>query len=581
MGQPFMTMLRYNTVYWRSYVAGAMLSLVYVGFGLAMPLIIRNVIAGFEAGTMTQSRLFLIFWMLIGIAIISGMARYWERILIINASRKFEYDLRNDYFSHVQTLSRDFFSKEKTGDIMARATNDLNYARMFIGPGIMGTIDLLRLPFALGVMVYLSWKLTLITLIPLPIVSGFVYVWVMYSHKMSNLVQEKFADISSRAQENLSGARVVKGYAIAEREVHAFRELCKEYFRHGVALSVVMTLPWPVLGLMIGGMLILVLWQGGTMVLNGTLLLSDFSGFLVCLMLLAWPIAEFGWVMSLYQRGASGMNRIIEFLLSEPTIKDSPSARTDVTTVKGQVRFENVSFMHDSREILRDITFDVPAGETVAIVGPTGAGKSTIISLLTREYDPAQGRVLLDGIDLRELPLSLVRKNLGYVPQETFLFSETIRTNLTFGRPDAPDEAMRAACETAQFQETLERLEHGLDTLLGERGVNLSGGQKQRLAIARAVILDPVILVLDDALSSVDTHTEERILQGLKKVMASRTTFIISHRISAIRHADEILVLSDGAIVERGTHHDLVAQGGLYAEMYERQLLEEELEETA
>jgi ATP-binding cassette subfamily B multidrug efflux pump len=573
-------MLRYNAAYWKAYVAGCLLSLVFVGMGLFMPLVIRWVIAEFEAGTMDNRRLLFYFLSLVGIAVLSGIARYFERLLIINASRKFEYDLRNDYFRHVQTLSRSFFTKERTGDIMARATNDLNYARMFMGPGIMGTIDQLRLPFALGLMIYLSPKLTLITLAPLPILCLFVYAWVMYSHAKSTQVQEKFGLISSRVQENLAGARVVKGYAIADREIGAFRAMCEDYFRHGVTLNVVLTLPWPILMLMISGMVLLVLWKGGEMVLGGTLAIEDFSGFLVCLMLLAWPIAELGWILSLYQRGAAGMKRIIEFLMTEPAITDGPDVRTSITALKGHVHFENVSFAYGERLALEEISFDVPRGETVAIVGPTGSGKTTIISLLTREYDVLSGRVEIDGVDVREIPLSVLRQAMGYVPQETFLFSESIRTNLTFGREDASDEAIQHAMDVAQFRETVDGLENGLDTLLGERGVNLSGGQKQRLAIARAVVRNPQILILDDALSSVDTHTEERILQGLKQVMSTRTTFIISHRISAVRHADNILVIDDGRIVERGHHDELLAEGGVYTKMYERQLLEEELEET-
>jgi ATP-binding cassette, subfamily B, multidrug efflux pump len=442
-------------------------------------------------------------------------------------------------------------------------------------------VDMIRLPFTFAVMVYFSLKLTLISMLPLPVVSALVYSFVMYMHRQSKRVQDQFGVVSSRAQENLAGARVVKAFGIADRETRDFGAESKKYMRESLKLSVVMSLAFPLIGSVIGASILLILWQGGNMVIDGKLTLGALSGFIVCLLMLAWPLAQFGWVMTLYQRGAVAMKRITEILLEEPTVKDDECTRHDRAHIEGQLQFDAVHLAYDGRTVLEDISLDVPKGSTVAIVGPTGSGKSSIVALLTREYDPSSGRVLVDGIDARHIPLHVLRGAIGYVPQDTFLFSDSVRENVTFGRPDATPEEVDAACDIAQFSETVSAMPNGYDTLLGERGVNLSGGQKQRLAIARAVVREPQILILDDALSSVDTHTEEEILRRLKRFMANRTTLIISHRVSTIRHADQILVIDDGRIVERGVHDELVTLGGLYADMYERQLLEDELEEQA
>jgi len=585
---PFLSILQYNRPYWREYLAGSLLSAIFVLIGLAMPLVVRSVVAQFENNTMTPRFLLLYFIGLLCVGAGTGLARYWERTLIIGASRKSEYDLRNDLFEHVQILSQEFFHRTQTGDIMARATNDLNYVRMFIGPGIMGTIDMMRLPLTLALMIYLSGRLTLTALIPLPLVSLLVYGFVTFMHRQSERVQQQYSVITARTHESLAGARVVQAYGIADREIAAFTRESEKYMRENMRLAYIMSLAWPLIGMTIAFMIVLVVWSGGAMVIDDALKLEDLTGFVVCMLMLVWPLAEFGWILTLYQRGAVGMRRINEILAEIPAIRDGENTQREFEIERGGIRFENVSFAYrhtkeggvsiEPAPVLHDVSFEVPSGKTVAIVGPTGSGKSTIVSLLTREYDPTAGRILVDGCDLRRIPVRALRRAVGFVPQDTFLFSDTIRTNITFGVPDAAQEQIDHACDAARFAETIDALPGRYETLLGERGVNLSGGQKQRLAIARALICDPKILILDDALSSVDTHTEEEILQRLKQVMATRTSVIISHRVSTIRHADLILVVDDGRIVEQGTHDELVTRGGLYAGMYQRQLLEEELE---
>ncbi len=576
--RPFLSLLRYNRRYWRAYLLGAVLAIAFTFTELATPMVIRSMVDHFGAGEITGRSLAEYFVLLIAIGVATGLALYWERSILIRASRRFEYDLRNDYFNHVQTLSQDFFHRVKTGDIMARATNDMNYVRMLIGPGIMGSVNMMRLPVTLALMAYLSPWLTLVALLPLPVVSILVYGLVMYMHRQSKRVQERFSDVTSRAQESLSGARVVKAFASSENEIRDFGDLSRRYMREGLKLNVAAALLWPFIGFIVGLTSLLVLWQGGMMKIQGHITLGDLTAFMVYLFMLAWPLAEFGWIMTLYQRGAVSMNRISEILCEVPSIHDTPSTRRDITRIKGAIRFDEVAFAYADVPVLQDICLEVPAGETLAIVGPTGCGKSTLAALIAREYDPTSGRVLIDDVDAREIPVALLRSSIGYVPQDTFLFSDTIRENVTFGRPTATDEEIRRACEIAQFQETVDGLAKGFDTLLGERGINLSGGQKQRLAIARAVLRDAPILILDDALSAVDTHTEERILLGLREVTRSRTSILISHRVSTIRHAHQIIVLDGGRIVERGTHDSLVQLGGLYAEMYRRQLLEDALE---
>lgn len=595
--RPLLTMCRYNAPYWKAYTAAVLVGFVFLLVGLVMPLVFKAIVDGLEDGVMTRAKMWNYFYLLVLIAVGTAVARYWQRILIGRASRKFEYELRNDYFRHVQSLSQEFFNRTKTGDIMARATNDLNFVRMVIGFGIRGAIDLFRIPFSVALLLHLSMKLTTVLAFAFPIASLCSYFILKYTRRQSRIVQEHFSGISSLAQENLAGARVVKAYDATEREIGAFSKKSGIYAHENLKATAIRGLMGPLMMLTIRMTLVFVIWQGGLMVMrhdvtsqivfeNGTLAilttelsLGDLMGFVVCLMMVSGSLASLGMITTIYQQGAAGMNRISEILAETPAVHDDEHTDTAITNLRGGIQFKNVTFEYDSKPVLRNVSWEIYPGQTVAIVGPTGAGKSTILSLVNRQHDPTEGQVLLDGVDARRIPIGVLRSSMGPVPQDTFLFSDTIRANLTVGRPEATEDEMMKACQIAQFDETLSGMENGLGTLLGERGVNLSGGQKQRLTIARALIQNPIILLLDDALSSVDTRTEERILQGLKDVMSTRTSLVVSHRVSTVRHADLILVLDDGEIVERGNHQELLLENGLYADMYERQSLEEELED--
>jgi len=517
--------------------------------------------------------------LLIGLSLVKGVFQYWMRVVIIGISRDIEFDLRNDLFRHLMELSQDFYGRYRTGDIMARSTNDLNAVRMMLGPGIMYTAETsLMLLLALVVMLKTDLPLTLIALVPAPFVSVAVILFGRRIHVRFEHIQKMFSDISSKVQENLSGVRVVRAYAQEQAEVESFERLNREYIRENMGLARIQGMFNPLLQALIGVTFLLVLWAGGRQLIEGKISLGSFVMFNTYMGMLIWPMIAFGWVINLMQRGTASLDRINEMLHERSTIDRPSGAVVKASICAAGIRFHNVLVRHGSREALARLNLDIGEGETVAIVGHTGSGKTTLVSLVPRLFDPDEGAVEYGGINLKEFDPRELRRQIGFVPQETFLFSATLAENIAWGAPDASDDEIRKAAEIAGLASDIETFPDGLATVIGERGLTLSGGQKQRTAIARAILRNPRVLILDDALSSVDTVTEERILRGLADIMRNRTTILISHRVSTIQNADRILVLTHGRIVESGTHAQLQRLGGYYTELYQKQLLEEELE---
>ncbi len=545
---------------------------------VSQPLFIRRGVDSLTAGFRIET----LVWFAIGLIAISavkGWFQYWMRVVLIGASRDIEYDLRNDFFGRLITLSSDFYSRFRTGDIMARATNDLNAVRMMLGPGIMYWFEtMLTFVLAVGVMLWVDWPLTLIALAPAPAVSVAVIFFGRRIHERFEKIQAMFSDISSRVQENLSGVRVIRAYTQEKAELRRFETVNLDFVRQNIRLVLLSGIFMPMLQSLIGVTFLIVLWAGGYRLLHGRITLGVFMMFNVYMGMLVWPMIAFGWVVNLMQRGTASLKRINQIMRERPAIRAPARPRAVPVPLRGEIEFRGVAVAYPAMRALNGVDFRIPAGGTVAIVGHTGSGKSTLVHLIPRLMDPSEGVVLLDGIDLRELDPEELRRQIGFVPQETFLFSATLADNIAFGVNDATEEEVRRAAEIAGLAPDIAAFPDGYRTMIGERGITLSGGQKQRTAIARAILRNPGILILDDALSSVDTITEERILSGLAEVMRDRTTILISHRVSTVRKADHIFVLERGEIVEEGSHAALLATGGYYADLYQKQLLEEELE---
>ena len=543
------------------------------------PWVLKHVVDDLETSVVAE-KLPIYAAMIVGIAVVEGFFRFWMRKILIGASRRIEYELRNDFFAHLQRMSLSFFHSHPTGDIMSRATNDLNAVRSVLGPGIMYSMTtFVTVVIATIILLRINSKLTLLAYVPLALVSLTVKHFGQQIHDRFERIQDQFSMISNMAQENLSGIRVIKAFAREESEIREFDRLNRDYVARSVSLIRLWATFYPLMGCLIGLSSVALLWLGGREVIAGHLSLGEFVAFLGYLSMLTWPTIAVGWVINIFQRGAASMSRMLEILETPPEIQDDPAAAVP-EQIRGSIAFQGLSFGYTGNgpEVLRDVRLEIPAGKTLAIVGHTGSGKSTLINLLTRLFDPQPGTVLVDGRDVRLWPLSSLRRLLSYVPQETFLFSDTIRENISFGRDgEASDQEVESAAQVSQIRGDIQQFPQKYQTFVGERGITLSGGQKQRVAISRAVLLEPKILILDDALSSVDTYTEEQILKELASVRKDRTTILISHRISTVQNADEIIVLQDGAIVERGTHSTLMALQGVYASLYQKQLLEEEL----
>jgi ATP-binding cassette subfamily B protein len=615
---PFRRLLAYVGRYRRTFALGLICSFVTTGITLAAPRILQYAIDDLTVGV-TRTKLVAYGSALLAVGLVGGVFRFWTRRILIGASRDIEYDMRNDFFAHLQSLPLSYYQSHRTGDLMSRATNDLNAVRMMIGPSVMYSANtLLTFVAALAMMLAIDVRLTLFSLIPLPFVSISVNYFGNAIHKGFERIQAQLADVSAVAQEALAGVRVVRAYRQEEAELDRFRQANLEYLRRNRRLIAIQGFFFPTMSFFLGLGSMLVLWLGSRAVITGRISLGEFVAFFSYLTMLSWPMIAFGWVTNMIQRGLASWKRMLEVFDTVPAIRDADEVRLkpDATTarpetaqlkpgttstnrsvrlqpdlqVRGDIEFRHLTFAFGETVILHDVSAHLPAGQTTAIVGVTGSGKSTLISLIARLHEPPPGTVLVDGRDVREWPLDTLRSAIGFVPQEPFLFSDTIGGNVAFGLDaregrEGSDNGWSAerrarierAGAIARLDKDLSDFPKGYDTTVGERGITLSGGQKQRTALARAIAADPRILILDDSLSAVDTYTEEEILSGLRGVMRQRTSIIVSHRISTVRDADQILVLQDGRIVERGTHDVLLEVDGVYADLHRKQLLEEEL----
>ena len=603
-------LLPYLSRYRWSFIAGAVCVLLTNGIWILFPLVIGHAADDLREGV-TSRKLLAYAGYLLAIAITKGIFQFLTRWVVIGISRDIEFDLRNALFERLESLSYSYYQRHRTGDIMARATNDLNAVRMLLGPAIMYSANtLVYTAGALSFMIAISPKLTFYTFLPLPIASIVIQYFGRQIHDRFERIQAMFSDISARAQENFSGARLIRAYVQEDAEIRAFERENDEYIRRSLKLVHLMGMLWPTLELMLGCAVVLVLWLGGrevligestrtlaanvgtligvagavvpsltnTLQLSGTMTVGQFTSFMTFMVQLTWPIIALGWVINIFQRGTASLGRINEIMHEQPEIVDDASAKDCELT--GEIEFRRLNFSYEGKQVLHDINLRIPAGSSLAIVGPTGSGKTTLVDLIPRIYDAEPGMVLIDGRPIREYSIASLRRSIGFVPQETFLFSDRIRENIALGVDQASDQQIHDAAEAANIAADIEAFPESYETVVGERGITLSGGQKQRTAIARALIRNPKILILDDALSSVDTHTEDKILNHLRAVMHGRTTIFISHRVSTVRNADRIAVLHGGRIVEVGSHDELLALNGYYSDLYNKQLLEEELAEV-
>jgi ATP-binding cassette subfamily B multidrug efflux pump len=572
---------RYFARYKGKLLLGILFILLSNAATVYVPLLLRDGIDALKSNT-DYDTMIRYALMIVGASAIGGVFRFLIRETIIVMSWQIEYDLRHDFWAHIQRLSARFFSNNSTGNIMAHATNDIKAVRAFVGPAVMYSIDTLtRFAMVIVIITSINTPLTIYALLPLPFLSYFVYKLSKKIHQRFTKIQEKFSDITTKAQENFSGIRVIKSYVREKSEINLFKKMSSDYLDLNMHKVKIQALFMPILFLITGTSIIIIIWVGGSMVIKNLITLGELIAFAAYLGLLIWPVIAFGWVLNLIQQGSASMKRIKSIWDEYVEIDDHMNTKFSINEIKGDITFRNVSFKYndDGEEVLSDINIEIPRGTTLAVIGHTGVGKSSFINLVSRLYDATGGEVLIDGNNIKDIPLRVLRKNIGMVPQETFLFSDTLKNNILFGVDNPSDEIIERVSKISQLHKDVENFSKGYETILGERGITLSGGQKQRTCLARALAIDPKILILDDSFSAVDTHTEEDILLSLKKFMKDRTSLIISHRISTVKDADKIIVLDDGEIAEEGTHDQLIAKDGIYAELHYKQLLEEELKE--
>ena len=588
---PFSRLLPYILRYRRRLTIGIGFVFLTTAVSLASPRVLQYAIDDLDDLTtvVTRGRLALYAGLLLSIALIGGGFRFLMRRIVIGVSREIEYDLRNEFFAHLLRLSVGYFHTHRTGDLMSRATSDLSAVRMMVGPAIMYSVSTaLVLIVAVIMMLAIDVRLTLIALTPLPLVSLSVWSFGRAIFNRSERIQAQLADMSAIVQETLAGVRVVRAYGREAVELERFRCANQEYVERNRRLIQLQGLFYPSLAFFLGLGAWLVLWLGSRQVILGRITVGEFVAFNAYLVMLSWPMIAFGWVTNMVQRGMASWQRMLEVLDVKPSVTDAsaPAALRQPVDVRGRVEFRNLSFAYNGRRVLDRVSVTIEPGQTLAIVGATGSGKSTLVSLLPRLYEPPPGTVFIDGLDVRQIPLAVLRGAIGYVPQEPLLFSDTIAENVAFGAraesqaTQGAQDLVQRAVAVARLDKDLAEFPSGSDTFVGERGLTLSGGQKQRAALARALMVDPRILILDDALSAVDTYTEAEILSRLRAILKQRTSIIVSHRISTVRDADVIVVLDHGRVIEQGSHDDLIAQGGLYADLFRKQRLEAELDES-
>lgn len=574
---------KYFFKYKKSLLSGFVFILISDIAQVTIPIFLKDSVNTLQKSA-DYTTLLLYAALILGAAIISGVFRFLIRETIIVTSRKIEYDLRNDFWAHLLKLPLRFFQNNSTGNIMAHATNDINAVRMYIGPVVMYSVDtIVKFTLIISIMISIDPLLTFYALLPLPLLSFFVYKLSKKIHKKFTKIQEKFSELTTKAQENFSGIRVIKAYVREQSEINQFKKLSSDYLERNMDKIRIQAFFMPMLFMITGISIIVVIWLGGSLIIQDKITLGEIMAFVAYLGMLIWPIIAFGWIINISQQASASMKRLLRIWSEDEDIKNSDITDFTIKDIRGKIEFRNVYFRYNENLpfVLKDINLKIPEGSTLAIIGHTGSGKTTLINLIPRLFDVTEGEILIDGRNIKEIPLEVLRGKIGFAPQETFLFSDTLKNNILYGlnANGKADKILEEVSEIAQLKKDVEQFPEKFETVLGERGITLSGGQKQRTALARALAIHPKILILDDSFSAIDTNTEEEILKRLKKFMQGRTNIIISHRISTVKDADKIIVIENGEIAEEGKHDELVKLGGIYADLHFKQLLEEELKE--